>query len=246
MRTLTYLTSLLTLTSGTLSAQVAPTRFRQFHAPTGFISSTPWLDTDEPDPDDDLAWLNVAVGNDNPYFDLRRRGDPGGVGFTRVNTQIQLFDVARTSIAIGVQAVTPLGLQSEGLADDHGPTVITPALAVVHELDAGLSVQAFIGKHVPLMNRATQSVRRDVHYGLALQRALSTDTSDPLSTLFISVGALGQWRWRENVPISWEVLPGLHWKPMDSWIMSAGYVLPVGPTSAETGGHWQLTWLWQF
>src|SRR5438270_658977 len=31
-------------------------------------------------------WLQIAIGQDNPWFDLRRPGDPGGVGYYRMNS----------------------------------------------------------------------------------------------------------------------------------------------------------------
>src|SRR5262249_28575144 len=118
-----------------------PRRIRLFRMQPGFVSELPWLDNDdrppEPSTDPNPDWIGLSVGNDNPYFDLRRRGDPGGVGFARVDTQVQLFDTSTTSFALGLQAVTPLGLQAEGVADNQGPTVVTPALAVFHELGDG-------------------------------------------------------------------------------------------------------------
>ncbi len=245
-------TAALAPTDTSPTSPTLPKRIRLFRMQPGFVSELPWLDNDDrlPEPSNDSGpeWIGLAVGNDNPYFDLRRRGDPGGVGFARVDTQVQLFDTSTTSFALGLQAVTPRGLQAEGIADNQGPTVVTPALAVFHDLGDGTALQAFVGKHVPLMNRAAQSISRNVRYGMALQRSLSTDDEDPLSSLFVSVGALGELRTgdTDRGPMTWELLPGLHWKPAQTWWMSAGYVVPVGPTRTDTGGHWQLTCSWQY
>ena len=76
--------------------------------------------------------MSVAAGNDNPYFDFRQRNDPGGIGYTRVSTQMQLFDTTRTACSVGLQAVTPAGLQCDGVADKMGTTVVSPAVSLFH------------------------------------------------------------------------------------------------------------------
>jgi len=160
---------------------------------------------------------------------------------------VQLWETGRTSFTLGMQAVTPLGLQYEGLADNQGPTVVSPALSLFHTLDEGLAVQAFVGKNVPLMNASTRPVRREVQYGVAVQQALSTDENDPLRYLFVSVGALGQGERGGPHVNTLELLPGLHWQPAQTWWMSAGYSLPVGALRGELAtGQWQLTCSWQY
>lgn len=199
----------------------------------------------DPGPD----WFTLAMGNDNPHFDLRQHGDPGGVGFYRVNTQLQLFETDRTACSFGLQAVAPLGQEFDGLPENLGPTVVTPALSLFHALDAGLAVQAFVGKNVPLANGATRPLRRHIQCGVAVQQALSTEECDPLSSLHLSLGALGQMGPdpdRLGRPPGWEVLPGLHWKPSDAWWLSAGLVLPLGSPRPETGQTWQVTGGLQF
>ena len=244
--------SVLTSSDNAPSSPTSPSRLRLFRIQPGFVSESRWLELDdraaEPDSDPGPDWVSVMMGNDNPYFDFRRPGDPGGVGFSRLETQVQLFDSERTSFALGFQAVTPRGIEAEGLADRQGPTVVTPALAIYHQLEEGTAVQAFVGKNVPLSNRAAQPIRRNVQYGVALQRPLSTEGTDPLSTLFVSLGALGQLRDGENDrgPIAWELMPGLHWKPAQTWWMSAGYAVPMAATRPEAGGYWQLTCSWQY
>ena len=90
---------------------------------------------EEPAPD----WFQVTAGNDNPFFDLRNPGDPGGVGFYKVHTQMQLFDSPNTGCAIAVQTVTPAGREFDGVED--GPTVVSPALSLFHALDDGTAIQ---------------------------------------------------------------------------------------------------------
>lgn len=232
-----------------------PHRVRLFCIQPGFLCDTPGLETDDPTSapaadDGDLDWLNVSAGNDNPFLDLRRAGDPGGVGYTRVNTQVQLFDTARTACSLGLQAVTPAGLQFDGLPDHLGPTVVTPALSLYHALDEGTAIQAFVGKNLPLMNHAARPVRRALQYGVAVQQPLGDDPTDLFSGLYLSFGALGTMRRetegtdRRLTPV-WEMLPGLHYQMADNWWVSSAVVLPVGPVRPDRQ-HWQVTCSLQF
>ncbi len=230
--------------------QNQPNRIRLFRFQPGFLSDPPGLEQDEPRfPDSDGPdFINLAVGNDNPFFDFRQPGDPGGVGFTRVNTQLQLFDTNRTACSLGIQAVAPGGPQFDGLPDRMGPTVLTPALSVFHALDDATAVQAFVGKHMPIQNSNTQAIRRDLQCGLALQRPLSREDNDPLRHLYLSVGVLGLYRIDSDArnQVVWEMLPGLHYKVTDNWWISTGMSVPVGPTRIEPGQQWQVTCSLQF
>ena len=176
-------------------------RVRLFRIQPGFLSDLTWLDDDRTsgankplDFDPEPEFFSLSYGNDNPLFDFRSKGDPGGVGYSRVNSQVQLFDTSKTAMSLGLQAVTPTGLASSGLADNRGTTVVTPGCSVFHELDEGLGLQAFVSKHMPLINSGVTSVRRDFRYGVAIHRSITNNPADPLSNLFLSVGALGQQR----------------------------------------------------
>jgi hypothetical protein len=238
-------------------------RIRLFRIQPGFLSDPPGLDSDDklpnddrlpdPEPDSGPDWVTIAAGNDNPYFDFRRRKDPGGLGYTRINTQVQLFDTTRTAFAVGLQAVTPAGLQCDGLADKMGTTVVTPAVSLFHTLDddATTAVQAFVGKHVPLMNSGIQTINRDLQCGVAVQRALTSESNDPFRNVYLSVGAVGQVRMSDSStlrqPMTWEMLPGLHYRVADNWWISGAVVLPVnGNTTTTQGQQWQVTCSVQF
>src|SRR6266513_3069186 len=121
-------------------------RFRLFGMQPGFLSSPVGLDQDDDTlPETDAAsllgrdsdaadnWIQVSLGTHNPFFDLRRRGDPGGVGFYKVDSQFQLFDTGWAGCNVGFQGVTPAGEASDGLTD--GPTFVSPSLAVYYALD---------------------------------------------------------------------------------------------------------------
>src|SRR5208283_2475207 len=88
--------------------------------------------------------VDVVLGADNPFFDFREPGDPGGVGFQRVNTQFLLLGGGPSSIGLNCQAVLPAGLDADGVAD--GPTVLTPALTWFQELGDGAALQGFIAR----------------------------------------------------------------------------------------------------
>ena len=81
-------------------------RIRLFRIQPGFLSDPVELDSDdktpggEPTPsapDDGPDWINVAIGNDNPFFDFRRRTDPGGVAYMVAKRLLSQFmhDLAR-------------------------------------------------------------------------------------------------------------------------------------------------------
>jgi len=198
-------------------------------------------------PDDGPDWIQVGLGVDNPYLDLRRPSDPGGVGFYRVNTQVQLLDSPTTACTLGFQAVTPAGIQFAGAPD--GATVVSPAFSVFHALSEGTAIQGFVSKNVAVSNAdGAAPLQRNLQYGMAVQRPIVADGPEGLRSLFLSVGALGQVRpERDNLRLipTCDVLPGLHWHVNDTWWVSSGVLVPVGPT--RTAPHqFQLTCSFQF
>jgi hypothetical protein len=237
-------------------------RIPLFRIPSLFPSDLPGLDPDGdspppdpgapppvPGPDDaEVGRLQVFMGQDNPYLDLRRPGDPGGVGFYRVQTQLQLFDTGTTGFALACRAVTPAGLESNGVND--GPTFISPALTVFQDLGAGLALHGFVGTDVHASSPALrEGASLGFQYGVAVQQPVPGLTPDPSRGLFLFVEALGRYRdqidAQQGALHSWEVLPGLHCRMRDSWWISGGMVVPLG-TTRTTPGHWQVTCSWQF
>jgi hypothetical protein len=195
-------------------------------------------------------WIQFGAGYDNPFVDLRLPGDPGGVGYYRVNTQVQLFDSPTTACTFGVQAVTPAGIQFGGLPT--GPTVFCPAFSVFHSLGQGTALQGFVAKNVPISGTAEgpSFLQRNVQYGMAVQRPIATDGPEGLRNVFLSVGALGQFSaagGNFNALPTYDVLPGLQWHVNDNWWVSSGVLFPVGPTTTRTApSQWQLTCSFQF
>jgi hypothetical protein len=198
---------------------------------------------EEPAPD----WLQVTAGNDNPFFDLRSPGDPGGVGFYKLHTQVQLFDSPNTGCTVAVQAVTPAGRESDGV--DDGPTVVSPALSLFHSLDDGTAIQGFVGKNVNMSSHWSGQLNQSVRYGMAVQRPLLPAGPNGDANFYVFLEALGHYRYDavanpgslNNV----DLLPGVHYRLAPNWWMSGGLIVPV--TTARTdASHWQITCSFQF
>jgi hypothetical protein len=224
-----------------------------FRFQTGYLSDLVGLDQDDPpDPfagpiDNGPDWLQLAVGNDNPYFEPRRRGDPGGVGYYRLCTRAQFLDTPTTSCTVGFQAVTPAGLESDGVAT--GATVVMPGFGFCHALADGTAFQGFVGQNIHVdSGLALQTLGRRCQAGMAIQRPLWIADSDGQGGLFFFVETLGRYRYdpRPTLPQStWEVLPGLHLRMSEKMWLSGAYVMPYGPSRLD-GNQWQFTCSFQF
>jgi hypothetical protein len=191
--------------------------------------------------------VQVSMGMDNPFLDFRRSGAPGGVGYYKVQTQFQFLDTGKTGCTFSFQAVRPAGLESNGLSD--GPSFVSPALTVFHDLGDGTALHGFVGKDV----RANSAWRDGLvdggglKYGMAVQQPFPGLTPDPTRGLFLFVEAQGYWSDRDQGTLhSWELVPGMHYRLSDSWWMSGGVLVPVGPTRYGAAGHWHLSCSWQF
>jgi hypothetical protein len=218
-------------------------RVRLFQMPTGFLYENPGLDTvDEPMPDPadtgppGNKGVLINMGWDNPYFDYRRGNDPGGVGYYRLESQVQLLDKGTSSLCFGLQALTPAGLDSGGL--DEGPTVFIPALAGFQELGRGAALQGFVAKDVYSHSRWTGELGKGIKCGLALQCAIPGFCDGPEGLHFF-LETLGRYR---NAPqpgpaktMNWDIIPGIHWRMGERWWMSVG--------AAKTG---LVTCSWKF
>jgi hypothetical protein len=232
-------------------------RLRLFRFTPGFLSDPIGLQEDDTpgipgvpstaspalaQPDDGPDWLQIGMGNDNPYLDMRRPGDPGGVGYYRVNTQVRLVDSATTACSVGFQTVTPAGIQFAGAPD--GATVVSPAFSVFHAVSESTAIQGFVAKNVPISNSDNaMPLQRNLQYGMAVQRPIAVAGPEGLRNLFLSVGAMGQVHPQGEsfkVAPNLDVLPGLHWHLSENWWLSGGVLVPVGPTRTAPG-QWQFT-----
>jgi hypothetical protein len=249
---------------GTAPADSAAVRARAnhiqlFRITPGFLTDPVGLDADDPaaPPPDGADCFQVTLGNDNPFFDFRRPGDPGGVGYYKVHTQLQLFGTRSTSCAVNLQAVTPAGLDQDGVAD--GLTVLSPSVSVYHELEDGTAFQGFIGRHLNVTARAwpwqaqgfgSGPIHRQVQYGFAVQRPVWDTGPDQAGSFYLFVEALGRYRYDANSagPAAvWEMVPGVHWRLTDSLWLSGGVLMPVNaPPTARDARLWQFTCSFQF
>jgi hypothetical protein len=203
-------------------------------------------DAETPVCDSDRGGLQVAMGADNPFFDFRRRGAPGGVGYYKLHTQLAIFDTGVTGLTLTCQAVRPAGVESNGI--NNGPSFVSPALAVFHDFGDGTALHGFVGKDLPANAAWRDGVTdNNFHYGVALQQPVPILANDAARGLFVFVEALGRYGERDGVMnYSWEVVPGLHYRVSDSWWLSGGLLLPVGPTRTGNAGQWHVGCQWQY
>lgn len=247
---------------GSTGAVREDNHFRLFRMPAGFLKDPIGLQTDDDPPPTEAGLvgasdltpgvegdyrLQVTVGNDNPYFDFRPPGAPGGIGFYKLHAQYLVADHPTGGCCLELQAVTPAGMEVDGASS--GPTVLSPTLAWYQALDDGGAVHGFVGKDVRANSRWSDSPERCVQYGLALQYPLGEGDTTGCHTLHWFIEALGRYRYDPDLnphPLpSWELLPGLHWRAGPNWWVSGGVSVPV--SSPRVGaGLWQLTCSWRF
>jgi hypothetical protein len=217
--------------------------------------------TDPTQPADDSAdWLNLAMGNDNPFTDFRRPGSAGGLGYYRMMGQVQLLDSGSTGFALNLNAVTPAGRQMDGV--EYGVTVFTPSLAVYQELMTGTALHGFVGTNLSVNGLPTaftspgQVVSSPVEYGIALQHPLLLPETDVDGGLYFYVGAIGRVTDPRDLPPlaarqpTLEVLPGLHWQLDSKTWLTGALIVPVSrgtTTPTQTNQPlWQLTCQFRF
>ncbi|OAI51796.1 hypothetical protein AYO44_04830 [Planctomycetaceae bacterium SCGC AG-212-F19] len=225
-------------------------RLRFFGTPCGcasqiFASSQ---DEDIPVPDANdandpiFARLDVWVGNDNPYFDLRRPGMLGGVGYYRVNADYWLLDEPRSSFVIHCRAVTPAGLAAGGI--EHGPTIVRPGLTWSQVLGPTITAQAFVETKMVGGTKPVAGPEEAFRYGFAVQHALLDDFTLDSGEVYLFVQALGR-----NAAVGppgtpgasrWDVVPGVRWEPDETFWLSGGVMFGSGRGRTEAL-LWQIT-----
>jgi hypothetical protein len=210
-------------------------RFRMFGMVPGFINDPLGLDSDDdpamkddpvarliPDPGD-ASGVQISMGNDNPYFDLRLPGDPGGVGFFRLHSQMQLLETGKTSVCLNLQAVTPAGPQYGGA--NEGPTVLTPGVSLFQELGLGAALQGFVGQNIRAVVHPSDPYGRDLQYAMGVQYPLlEFGGSDRGVYLFLQ--ALGRYYYETdrlyNRAPDCSLIPGVHVRVNEKCWFSVG------------------------
>lgn len=225
------------------------TRPRLFRMSPRFLDDAATTDGSDPalpGRTDDLP-VQFQLGEDNPHLDFRRAGDPGGFGYHRFSTEVVVAETGPTSFLLHLQAVTPAGLQENGVA--QGATVVFPSLSCFHELGDGSSVCGFVGRSARGNLRRILDADENFQYGVSLQQPLPIAPVGAPQQVFLFVEATGRYRTGADAsvqaPGSWELLPGVHWQPAERCWLSGGVLLPFGASRADVG-LWQITCSWQF
>jgi hypothetical protein len=217
----------------------ATPRLRMFGMPAGFLANPIGLEDDDDvqaanDPalaglykkDDDLKNVQIAMGMDNPYFDLRRPGNIGGVGYYQIYSQVQIVETGVTSMCVNLQAYTPAGVQWGGLS--NGPTFICPALSVFHDLGQGTALQGFVCEN--LGAGWEDNWNRRMYYGMAWQCPLGAREDG----VYFFVQGLGHFNYDAAHP-AMTLMPGIQWRMADNCWLSLG-----------GSRHGLITCSWQF
>ena len=167
---------------GETDASPRPHRVRLLGVNPGFLSDPVGLDQDDYDPanpgalaattaaelDSGPDWISIAIGNDNPYLETRGRGDPGGVGYYRLSTQVQVIDSPTSNCTVGFQAFTPAGWQYSGV--QYGPTSVCPNIGWFQLLNPqGTALQPSPATACPWIIGSMARCRQNLQYGLAVQ-----------------------------------------------------------------------------
>jgi hypothetical protein len=233
-------------------------RIQIFRIPPGFLSDPVGLDSDDTLTDPEAALLpsaepagsgavQASFGVDNPFFDFRAPGDPGGVGFYKLHAQCQLIESERAGLCLGLRAATPAGLDSDGVA--QGPTVFSPALSWFRELGGGTALQSFVGDNFHANSRWRDSTGHSLRSGVAVQSQIPGINPGPGQSVHMVVSALGRDRLDSDAdrhPLgTWQLVPGVHWQAGDSCWLACGVIVPVGPARSESG-LWQITCSWRY
>lgn len=187
--------------------------------------------------------IGLAVGTQNPFFDVAFRGDPGGAGFFKACSQYELFDSGSAGAALGLLAVTPAGLEANGVAS--GPTILSPFIACFQGLGSGTFVHGFVGQDIRARARGLEDdLERRMRCGLAVGTPLVEEASGEGQGVHLFLEVLGRYRY-DNGGFGGHVVPGLHWHRGARWWLSAGLVAHLAGASAASRLV-QITCSWRF
>jgi hypothetical protein len=206
-------------------------RLQLFRMPSGF-SSVPLSLVPEDDPppedpfariDDDSGPVQIAYGNYVPFLDMPKRGDPGGFGYYKIHSQVQIIDGGSTNVCLAVQALTPIGLQCGGV---NGPSYVSPTLACFQDLGQGSALHAFVGQELAANARWRDQMRSSLRCGIAVQQPLMMMADSGEEGFYVFVQAIGQYRqdtYRNDLrSTTWDVIPGVQYRLNNACWMSMG------------------------
>jgi hypothetical protein len=107
------------------------------------------------------------------------------------------------------------------------------------ELGGGAALQGFVSKHIRTGGNWGDQLESNFNCGMALECAIPWLSADANHGCHFFVEALG--KYRPGGPdvagpaMSWEVIPGIHWRMGENWWVSIG--------AARKS---LITWSWQF
>jgi hypothetical protein len=196
--------------------------------------------------------MQMSMGTHNPLFDFRRPSDPGGVGYYKLHSQFLLLGDEHAGCTLRIQAVTPAGLEADGLAT--GPTILSPSVAWCYQAKDGTALQTFCGKDMRTRAHWSDRLHHSFVYGVALERPIpGLECSQDHGVRFF-VEALGRFRYDSgpvlaptapSSPARWDILPGLHWQLHDRCWLTGGMLMPIHAAGLDR--HlFQLTCSWQY
>jgi len=189
--------------------------------------------------------FQLSLGADNPFLDFRRPGDAGGAGYYKLYSQYALLDTTNAGLRVGLQAVSPAGLECDGVAS--GPTILSPNLAWSYDLTDTTALHAFVSKNLHPSWRMGDSMQHGLNYGLALESPCPWVASTPTRGAHLFIEALSEPRSfdGQRSPWNWDLIPGIHWRLADNWWVTSGILMPL--TSPRLDSRlWQITCSLQF
>ncbi len=251
------------LLAGPDGAKTSAQRVRLFMMPTGGVNDLAVRDFEtsptEPgilspgaDPTDDLK-IDMNFNADNPYFDFRLPRDPGGVGYQRYQTGWAVLDTPESALSLNCQAVTPAGLEADGLAS--GQTWLSPGLSCFQRLGEDAGLQAFVTKNVRAQLRGGDSpLDGPMRYGMAVHQPCPLLDGWTPGRVFWFMEAVGNVRTDDLVTTTTTgntlprlvVLPGLHFQTAPNCWLSGGVMVPVSSGTRTDQSLWQVTASWRF
>ena len=202
-----------------------------FQMPARSLDDRVWIASDDDPPGssdgvDGDERFQLWSGWDNPFMDFKQSGDPGGVGYEKLYTQLLLTDYGSGTCHLNCQATEPAGIQFNGVP--HGPTVVRPSFSWFHDLAGGATVQSFVGTCTRANLQSMENLNSNVQYGMALQSPLPVGVD--AKQFFLFVEALGRSRGEtlngQQPPGGWQLLPGLSWQSSQRCWISGGVMMP--------------------
>jgi hypothetical protein len=161
----------------------------------------------------------VNLGDDNLYFDPRRPGAPGGTGYYRLFSQMQVLDTGSTSVCLGLKAWMPTGAEFGGV---DGHSYFAPGVGVFQDLGNGSGLHGFVGQNwcAAVRNQTRQAA---MECGMAVHCPVPGLVEPTCNGVYMYVQALGRYGYQNSTDgkeMELELVPGVHWRVSDSFWMS--------------------------